>query len=216
MSFSIDGVPRRAKAEVNYRKQSQIDRFKKVLGQNQKYFTNTTFLSRGHLTPDADFVFSSAQFATYFYANVCPQFQTINAGNWVRVESITRELAAQEQVNLEIYTGVFGHLELASSDGSVVPLYLSETEQIEVPEYIWKIVYNPNSSAAIVFITMNNPFARRSDVRELCTDVCQQSGINFSQTAKRGFTYCCTYEDFSRSVSMHQPLRANRLLALRK
>lgn len=214
VSFAIDGVPKRAKAEVSYRKQSQIARFKKLLGRNQNYFTNSSFLSRGHLTPDADFVFSSAQFATYFYANVCPQFQSINGGNWVRVENIARELAAQEQVNLDIYTGTFGQLKLPSSDGSLVPLYLSETEQIEVPEYLWKIVHNPHSSAAIVFIISNNPFVRQSDVRKLCNDVCRQSGINFSQSARRGYTYCCTYEDFSRSVSMQQQLRANRLLIL--
>lgn len=77
VNFKIDGIPKRAKAEVNYRKQAQIDHFNKVLGRSQHYFTNTSFLSRGHLTPDADFIFSSAQFATYFYANVCPQFQVL-------------------------------------------------------------------------------------------------------------------------------------------
>ena len=67
VGFKIDGIPRRAKAEVSYRKQAQIEHFKSILGRNQHYFTNTSFLARGHLTPDADFVFSSAQFATYFY-----------------------------------------------------------------------------------------------------------------------------------------------------
>lgn len=215
MSFKIDGIPKRAKAEVNYRKQAQIEHFKSVLGRNQNYFTNSSFLSRGHLTPDADFVFTSAQFATYFYANVCPQFQTINGGNWARVENIARQLANQEQTDLDIYTGTHGQLALPSSSGDLVPLYLSETDQIEVPEYLWKIVHNPRTNAAIVFITYNSPFARRSDVRELCPDVCQQSGITFTQNARRGFTYCCSYTDFARKMSPH-PLRADRLLVLRK
>lgn len=81
VSFKIDGIPRRAKAEVSYRKQAQIEHFKSILGRQQSYFTNTSFLSRSHLTPDADFVFSSGQFATYFYANVAPQFQSINGSN---------------------------------------------------------------------------------------------------------------------------------------
>lgn len=200
---------------MNYRKQSQLDHFKALLGSHQHYFTNSSFLSRGHLTPDADFVFSSAQFGTYFYANVCPQFQSINGGNWNRVENIARQLAAQEQASLDIYTGTHGQLTLASSNGDLVPLYLSETDQIEVPEYLWKIVHNPETHAAIVLITMNNPFARRSDVRVLCTDVCQQSGITFTQNARRGFTYCCTYEDFSRQLSPHS-LRVSRLLVLNK
>lgn len=213
VSFKIDGIPKRAKAEISYRKQTQIDHFKRILGRNQNYFTNSSFLSRGHLTPDADFVFSSAQFATYFYANVCPQFQSINAGNWNRVENLARKLAQQEQTNLDIYTGTHGQLALSSSSGDLIPLYLSETEQIEVPEYLWKIVHNPSTSAAIVFITMNNPFARRSDVHELCEDICQQSGISFQQNARRGLTYCCSYDDFARRVSVRS-LRANRLLVL--
>lgn len=215
VSFKIDGIPKRAKAEVSYRKSAQIEHFRSVLGRSQHYFTNSSFLSRGHLTPDADFVFTSAQFATYFYANVCPQFQSINGGNWNRVENLARQLAQQEQTNLDIYTGTHGQLALPSSSGDLIPLYLSESDQIEVPEYLWKIVHNPRTNAAIVFITMNNPFARRSDVRELCPDVCQQSGIDFPPNARRGFTYCCSFEDFARRVSV-RTLRANRLLVLRK
>lgn len=219
VGFKIDGIPRRAKAEVSYRKQAQIAHFRSILGRNQHYFTNTSFLSRGHLTPDADMVFSSGQFATYFFANVVPTFQTVNGANWNRVENLARQLAQQEQTNLDIYTGTYGQLALPSSDGDLVPLYLSESNQIEVPEYLWKVVYNPHRSAAIVFITMNNPFAaRRSDIRALCPDVCEQSGISFSQqTARRGFTYCCSYDAFAQYIPMHiPPLRVNHLLALRK
>lgn len=215
VGFKINGVPRRAKAEVSYRKQAQIARFKSILGRNQHYFTNSSFLARGHLTPDADFVFSSEQFCTYHFVNVVPTFQTINGGNWNRVENHARQLAQQEQTNLDIYTGTYGQLSLPSSSGDLVPLYLSESEQIEVPEYLWKVVYNPHRSAAIVFITLNNPFAGRSDARELCPDVCAQSGINFSQTARRGFTYCCSYDSFERYIPMHKPLRATHLLTLR-
>lgn len=212
-SFKTDGIPKRAKAEVSYRKQVQINRFKGILGRSQHYFTNSSFLSRGHMTPDADFVFSSAQFATYFYANACPQFQSINGGNWNRVENIARQLAAQEQTNLDIYTGTHGQLALPASSGDLVPLYLSETDQIQVPEYLWKIVHNPHTNAAIVFITINNPYARRSDVQPLCPDVCNEGGVTFTQSARRGFTYCCTYSDFARQLSPVS-LKANRLLIL--
>lgn len=213
MSFKINGIPARVKAEIRYRKQEQITHFKKILGRSQHYFTNSSFLSRGHLTPDADFVFTSAQFGTYFYVNVCPQFQSINGGNWNRVENAARQLAAQEQTNLDIYTGTYGQLSLVSSNGDLVPLYLSETDQIEVPEYLWKIVYNPRTNAAIVFITSNNPFIRRSDIHQLCPDVCQQSGVDFQQSARRGFTYCCTYDSFARQVST-PTLHATHLLTL--
>lgn len=167
------------------------------------------------MTPDADFIFSSSQFATYFYANVCPQFQTINGGNWVRVETLTRQLAEQAETDLNVYTGLYRQLALPSSRGDLVNLYLSNTEQIEVPEFIWKVVHNPRTHAAIVFITSNNPFAKRADIREICQDVCQQAGIVFSQTARRGFTYCCSYDDFSRTISPAS-LKVDRLLTLRK
>lgn len=215
VNFKIDGVPKRVKAEVSYRKQEQIQHFKKILGRSQNYFTNSSFLSRGHMTPDADFIFTSGQFATYFYTNVCPQFQTINGGNWRRVEGLARQLAEQEQTKLDIYTGTYRQLTLPSADGDLVHLYMSDTNQIEVPEYVWKIVHNPRTHAAIVFITSNNPFARRSDIQELCPDVCRQSGIEFSQTARRGFTQCCSYDDFSRILSPH-PLNVNRLLVLQQ
>lgn len=217
VSFKIDGVPRQAKAEVSYRKQAQIEHFKSILGRQQSYFTNTSFLSRSHLTPDADFVFSSGQFATYFYANVVPQFQSINGGNWNRVENLARMYAQQEQTNLDIYTGTYGQLALPSSNGDLVSLHLSESNQIQVPEYLWKIVHNAQRNAAIVFITLNNPFAGRTSNREqLCPDICEQSGINFPQTARRGFTYCCSYESFAPHIPMHKTLRATHLLVLQK
>lgn len=155
-------------------------------------------------------------FITLFVLNVDQMtiFQTINAGNWVRVETIARQLAEQEQAKLHVYTGTYRQLSLISSGGDSVPLYLSNTQQIEVPEYLWKVVHHARRQSAIVFITLNNPFARRADVRELCPDVCTQAGIEFTQSARRGFTYCCSLNDFSRVISL--PIRADHLLALNK
>lgn len=58
----------------------------------------TFFLSRGHLAPDADFLFSAHQFLTYFYVNVAPQWQSINAGNWLKVEENTRKIAKRVSI----------------------------------------------------------------------------------------------------------------------
>lgn len=215
MNFKTDGIPKRAKAEVNYRKKTQINRFKELFGKNQRYFSDSSFLARGHLTPDADFVFTSAQFATYFYANVCPEFQSINGGNWKHVENTARNLAAQEQTFLQIYTGIYRKFMLPSSTGDLLSLYLSEVNLIEVPAYIWKIVYNPHTDAAIVYITSNNPFARRGEINELCSDVCEQSGISFPQTIQKGLTICCTYESFTRFITIEQKLNVKQLLVLR-
>lgn len=216
MDFKATGIPKRAAVQQSFRKQSQISHFRKLLGRSQTYFTNNTFLSRGHLSPDADFIFSSGQFATYFYANVCPQFQSINGGNWVHIEATARRLAEQAATNVNIYTGTYGQLELPSADGDLVPLYLNANDQIEVPKFLWKIVHNPRTHAAIVFITLNNPHTSRREHHPLCPDVCKEAGIidkNF-HVVKKGLSQCCTYEAFARIVSTIE-LSAHNLLTLR-
>lgn len=40
------------------------------------------YLAKGHLAPDSDFVLEAEQDATYYYANVVPQWQAVNNGNW--------------------------------------------------------------------------------------------------------------------------------------
>lgn len=215
VGFKTFGTPKRARPEQNYRIQNQLKQFRKILGSHQKYFSNSTFLSRGHFAPDADFIFSSHQFATYFYANVCPQFQSINGGNWVQVEMITRRMAEQSQTNLNIYTGAYDQLALPSESGDLIPLYLSDTNQIEVPKYIWKIVHNQRTQSAIVFVTLNNPHANKREVNELCPNICSRAGINKIQfnTIKKGFTVCCEYNTFSRIIPSFQ-LSVRNLLIL--
>ena len=51
------------------------------------------FLAKGHLAPDAAFVYQEEADATYFYINVAPQFQSINNQNWKAIETATREIA---------------------------------------------------------------------------------------------------------------------------
>ena len=38
--------------------------------------SSTRYLARGHLAPDADFIYDVQQDATYYFVNVAPQFQT--------------------------------------------------------------------------------------------------------------------------------------------
>ena len=56
-------------------------------GKSQRWF------ARGHLSPDKAFIWDFEQFATYFYINVDPQFQTFNAENWLYAEKETRMMA---------------------------------------------------------------------------------------------------------------------------
>lgn len=59
----------------------------------------TKFLARGHLAPDADFALSPHQLATYYYVNAAPQWQSINAGNWLRTETNSRIVAAAVSIS---------------------------------------------------------------------------------------------------------------------
>lgn len=173
------------------------------MGSTQKYFNATSFLARGHLTPDADFVFPSAQFSTYFLMNVCPQFQSINAGNWLKVESLTRRIAEHFNNDLTIYTGVYKQLKLKNINvGNNVPLYLGNRDKIPVPEWIWKVLKNEAANSAIVFITLNNPFALANEIQEFCTNVCDRTFLNLKhfQNARKGYTYCCELNEFKSIV----------------
>ena len=66
-----------------------------------KYYART-FIAKGHLSPDADFIFAHEQLLTYFYVNMAPQWQSINTGNWLKVERNVRKLAIKVRL-LYIY-----------------------------------------------------------------------------------------------------------------
>ena len=53
----------------------------------------TNYLAKGHLSPDAGFVYDVMQDATYYFLNVAPQFQSFNNGNWKSLEYNSRELS---------------------------------------------------------------------------------------------------------------------------
>ena len=67
------------------------------------------YFAKGHLAPDANFVYEVLQDATYYFINVAPQvrpfwiflihhtcqFQSFNGGNWKALESDVRNLASR-------------------------------------------------------------------------------------------------------------------------
>lgn len=76
--FRTSGVPKGARPMESYKKATQITRFTEVFGENQQYFNQTSFLMKGQLTPESDFIFSSHQLASYFFINVAPQFNAVS------------------------------------------------------------------------------------------------------------------------------------------
>ncbi|XP_062555013.1 uncharacterized protein LOC134220073 isoform X2 [Armigeres subalbatus] len=161
------------------------------------------YLARGHLAPDADGVYRSWQWATFFYVNVAPQWQVINAGNWLVVENLSRSKAGQLQEDLVVYDGVHDVLLLPHADGQSIPITL-EAAGIRVPKWYWKIIISPVASAGIAFITNNDPFrVDMPDNELLCEDVCQQYGWNEVRFKNftRGYTYCCTVDGLREAIN---------------
>lgn len=73
---------------------SQREVLKQRIGETQaNRALALSYLSRGHLSPDADFLLGTWQDLSYFYINTAPQWQTINAGNWLRLENLIRNFA---------------------------------------------------------------------------------------------------------------------------
>lgn len=181
-------------------------------------FLNVTFLSRGHLAPDADFHFHSWETATYFYANVVPQWQSINVGNWVRIENTVRNKAKELLEDLTIVTGSQGVLRL---NGSEHPLYLYRNYKVPVPEFLWKVVCTASDKFCIAFVTSNNPFD--DYVRVVCQNLCPRPTHNLKSNERswylssfhdvsKGYTVCCDVRELMGVFSSVPRLAVNGVL----
>jgi DNA/RNA endonuclease G (NUC1) len=74
-TFKTAEVPSNIEASKSFTKANQLKRFEQIFNDREKAqeFLNKTYLARGHLSPDGDFLFVSWQFATYYYINTVPQ-----------------------------------------------------------------------------------------------------------------------------------------------
>ena len=194
-------------ASSSYKLKSQEATLKAWLGDGEgaRVFDRRAqfFFSRGHLAPDADFIYDEWQDATYYFLNAAPQWQSFNGGNWVAVENAVRDYAARARSRVQVYTGTLGHLSLMSDMGKMTKIYLSKGKKpyIPVPEFFWKMVYDPVSDGAIVFVGLNNPHfvGDPSTDASICPDRCASARwfFGFQSSIPKGFLYCCSYQDFA-------------------
>jgi hypothetical protein len=207
-----------------YTKNTQRQTISGLLGTAQwadQLFDSTTdyYLSRGHLSAMADFVYGSQQSATFHFVNVSPQWQTFNGGNWERLESSVRAYAIKTKLDLIVYTGTYGVATLPNVNGTETELYLyvdsNNNKRIPVPKLFWKAVYDPKSQAGVVFVGINNPYI--SDPKAdylICTDVCPEiSWVNWDQqNITAGYSYCCEVGDFNSTVQFLPEFTVSGLL----
>uniref|UniRef100_A0A182RXG3 DNA/RNA non-specific endonuclease domain-containing protein n=1 Tax=Anopheles funestus TaxID=62324 RepID=A0A182RXG3_ANOFN len=204
-SFKVAGVPSSVLVDTSYTIKSQQTRLAQLLGsatQAAKYVNSASYLARGHMTPDADGIFRTWQWDTYFYVNVAPQWQKVNGGNWLTIEKTARTIADRLQTDVTVYTGTFDILTLPHANGTQVPITLN-VNGITVPKWTWKVIKSPGTKAAIAFITSNDPYRTTIEPSELlCADICRDYGwYNDSfDTFAKGFTYCCNVRNLIANV----------------
>ncbi|XP_058124124.1 uncharacterized protein LOC131285335 [Anopheles ziemanni] len=198
-AFKAAQVPPDLSPATAYDQGGQFDLFTQLLGsevQAQYFSTDKSYLSRGHLTPDADGIFRPWRWATYFFVNVAPQWQATNGGNWVEVENAARTVSGRLNEKVLIFTGVHGVLTLPGVDGWWKTITLA-AGRIPAPKWYWKVIKSKSKDAAIALVSLNDPFRKIKPWEMLCEDVCNQYGWSNPNYRKfeLGYTYCCTVAD---------------------
>ncbi|CAO1405394.1 unnamed protein product [Diamesa tonsa] len=208
-----------------YSRNTQRNTVATILGSSAlaaKYIEETSdvFMARGHLAAKADFIFGSQQKATFFFVNVAPQWQKFNAINWAAAEDASRHLAANRNINLEIYSGTWGVTGLKDASNTFRDIYLyvsGTTRKIPVPKLYYKILLNKADNSGIVLIGVNNPHLTLEEIKKdyiICTDVSDK--INYVNWLKndlsRGFSYACDVNEFLKKVPHISGVSTGKLL----
>ena len=103
-----------------------------------------TGYDRGHLAPAGDMSFTNIAMNESFYmSNISPQHPSFNRGIWKNLESLVRSWG----INSSIYI-VTGPVlnDCSTTIGS---------NHVCVPEYYYKIIYNPSKQKMIAFVMLN-------------------------------------------------------------
>merc|ERR1719322_2157249 len=165
-----------------YSKNNQVEESTKVLGTNslggvqiiENSASGTNYFAKGHLSPDAAFIYNLEQDATYYFINVAPQFQSFNNGNWKALEMAVRDLGTKFGRDLVVTTGTHEVLEYPDKSNSPTDIYLARIESyVPAPKYYWKVVQDPETKTGAAFIGLNDPHTNVAPV-ELCKNRCSE------------------------------------------
>ena len=108
--------------------------------------------ARGHMAPAGNMPNSTAMAQSFSLANMVPQDQRQNSGPWSKIEQDTRRYAARAQGDVFVITGpVFD-----ANSPTVGP------NQVRVPSYLFKLVYDATTHKAWAHWQPNAPEARVS------------------------------------------------------
>ena len=199
------------KMDYLYKTKTQIGTIANLVGSQElanKYIKadKNLFMTKGHMTAKADFVYGIAQSSTFWFLNAAPQWQTFNGGNWNALEVDIRQFVAKRTSDLEVHTGVHGHMSLTDINGNKVPIYLyaNGTERvIPVPLFYWKVIHDPVAKKATAFIGTNNPWAESiTEDIIMCQNIAHKiKWLSWNpNNITKGISYACTVDDLRKAV----------------
>ncbi|KAH9641968.1 hypothetical protein HF086_011718 [Spodoptera exigua] len=178
-----------------------------------RYITSHQFMARGHLAAKSDYVFATGQRATFTSSTL------LLSGSHSMLNLRARIGAAG--YNTVIYTGTFGVTQLRDQNNRFVDIYLvPERNQIPVPLYFYKVVYDSSRRIGTAFVSINNPYYTLAEcrARQFCTDRCRNnSAFNWLRwqpdRIDLGYSFCCTVDDFRRTIPHLPSFTTNGLLS---
>lgn len=124
---------------------------------------------RGHMAPAGDMPNATAMAESFSFANVVPQAPQNNRKSWAGIEKATRKYVRRAKGDVYVITGpVFG----STPPATVGP------DQVWVPQYLFKLVYDPVTHRAWAHWIENSDSARAGrpiSYRELV----KRTGVEF-------------------------------------
>jgi len=194
-------------ADFYYHMDQQRAAFTSILGSSSladKYLSGGEYyLARGHLAPNADYIFYSWMDTTFYLINAAPQWQNFNARNWAYLEDAVRDLVINHNSDFVVYTGTTGILQLEDVDGEMVNIYLYEN-RLPVPKFYWKIIHDPIANTGVAVVGVNNPHLTKITMEYiLCPPLFHHSLLDSlpdSEVISHGYLYFCRVEDLAESV----------------
>uniref|UniRef100_W8C1G5 DNA/RNA non-specific endonuclease/pyrophosphatase/phosphodiesterase domain-containing protein n=1 Tax=Ceratitis capitata TaxID=7213 RepID=W8C1G5_CERCA len=192
----------------NSLKLSKVEKeFCEILNYNSDeikiYLNDKQRITRGHMAPKFDFIFSGDQKSTYNHLNVCFQWTSVNNCNCSAIEEGIRAYSNESNAIFTCYSGSMGVCTLPDRDGVPKELYIkcNNDVKIPVPKFIYRIVINDERCEGIVFLSINNPHLEEDfDVEEyvIGNDVGNQiEWIKWDRkNIKKGYSYAISVPDF--------------------
>lgn len=123
------------------------------------------------------------------------------------VEISSRRLAADRNINLEVWTGTHGITNLWTAARQWRQIFLDwPAARIPTPMLYYKLIVHRPSNSGVVLLGVNNFHLTLNEIMSrgyvICNDVASRiNWVSWSRTnLARGYGYACEVQDFLRAV----------------